>query len=293
MVVTSIDAYMQGKTISISQTQNGPLVLGGTGRVGRMLAALWPQDMRKPLWQRRAGAGPMQEGDVIWDILETAPPALPHPVSAVIVLAGVTNGTPEALQQNTRLAKAGSDLAAKLGVKALVASSQAIYGRQEGSLLETDLPHPATPYGQAKWDMEQAVSNQPHVTCLRIGNVAGCDGLFQAMARGPVKIDQFSDGQSPRRMMIGPRDLARTLASLSITNSALPTALNIANPDLVAMSAMADAAGATWGWKPAPDDALPALEMDVSALLAHIALPRATAQNIVAQARAGGWSPAS
>lgn len=257
-----------------------------------MLAALWPQEMPNPLWQRRAGAAPVQDDDMIWDILETAPPALPHPVNAVIVLAGVISGTPEALQQNTRLAQAGCYLAAKLGVKALIASSQAVYGRQEGFLLETDLPHPATPYGQAKWDMEQAVSGQPHVTCLRIGNVAGGDGLFQAMARGPVKIDQFSDGQSPRRMMIGPRDFARVLASLNATPTPLPTALNIANPDLVAMSAMADAAGATWGWKPAPDDALPVLEMDVSALLAHIALPRATAQNIVAQARAGGWSPA-
>ena len=291
MFIAHIDAYTQGKAISISQTHNGPLVLGGTGRVGRMLAALWPQDMPKPLWQRRDAAD-AQGSDLIWDILETAPPTLPRPVNAVIVLAGVTGGAPEALQQNTQLAQAGCALAHQLGVKALIASSQAVYGRQEGALLETDLPHPATPYGQAKWDMEQAVQGQFDVTCLRMGNVAGCDGLFQAMARGPIQIDQFPDGQSPRRMMIGARDLARTLAALSATNTPLPTALNVASPGLLAMSEMADAAGATWGWKPAPQDALRVLEMDVSALSAYIALPRATAKDIVTQARAGGWRPA-
>ena len=257
-----------------------------------MLAALWPQNMPRPLWQRRATAAALHDDDMIWDILETAAPTVPRPVSAVIVLAGVLGGTPEALQQNTHLAQAGCALAAKLGVKALIASSQAVYGRQTGALLETDLPHPATAYGQAKWDMEQAISDQADVTCLRIGNVAGCDGLFQAMARGPVQIDQFPDGQGPRRMMIGPRDFSLILARLSVTNSPLPTTLNIASPGLVAMSAMAEAAGVTWGWKPAPSSALPVLEMDVSALLAHIALPPATAQNIVAQARAGGWRPA-
>lgn len=290
--MTSIDAYTQGKTISISQTDIGPLVIGGTGRVGRMLAALWPQDMPRPLWQRRAGAAPVQDDDIIWDILTTAPPALPYPISAVIVLAGVTHGTPEALQQNTQLAQTGRTLARKHGVQTLVASSQAVYGRDINALSETDIPHPATPYGQAKWDMEQAVKTHPDVTCLRIGNVAGCDGLFQAMARGPVKIDQFPNGQSPKRMMIGPGDLARTLAHFSTIQNPLPPVLNIASPGLVAMSAIADEAGVTWDWQTAPEDALPALEMDLSTLLAHIPLRTATAQNLVAQARTGGWSPA-
>lgn len=294
--IVHTDDYTQGKAISISQIHNGqygPLLLGGTGCVGRMLATLWPQDMPAPLWQRRTGAAALQDDDIIWDILETAAPALPRPVSAVIVLAGVLGGAPEALQQNTPLAKAGCALAAKLGVKTLLASSQAVYGRQKGAMLETASPVPATPYGQAKWNMEQAVSGQADVTCLRIGNVAGCDGLFTAMARGPVQIDQFSDGQGPRRMMIGPRDFARTLASLSATPSPLPAALNIASPGLVAMSAMAEDAGVAWAWKPAPPDALAVLEMDVSALLRHITLSPATAQDIVSQARAGGWKPAT
>lgn len=258
-----------------------------------MLAALWPTDMPAPLWQRRADAALIRANDLVWDLLSELSIDIPHPVSAVIVLAGVTNGTIEALQQNTALAQAGCRLAQKLGVKTLVASSQAVYGRQTGVLRETDMPAPATPYGQAKWDMEQSISEFTNVTRLRIGNVAGCDGLFQAMGRGPVQIDQFADGQGPRRMMIGPHDLAQVLATLSQTRVALPHVLNIARPNLVTMDAMADEAGAAWQWQLAPDTALPVLAMDVCALSEHLAMPAATATDMVAQARAGGWRPAS
>ena len=253
-----------------------------------MLARLWPKEMAAPLWQRRTGAAPIKSDDLVWSILSEADVTLPHPVSAVIVLAGVAQGTAEDLRLNTTLAQAGCRLAQRLGVKALVASSQAVYGRQTGALRETDTPTPATPYGQAKRDMEQAISGRADVTCLRIGNVAGCDGLFQAMARGPVKIDQFADGQGPRRMMIGPRDLGCVLASMSQTQIALPKVLNIARPDLVAMNRVAQEAGVPWQWQPAPDSALPVLMMDVAALGAHIHLPSATATDMVAQARAGG-----
>lgn len=285
----------QGKPISTSQTHISPprpLILGGTGRVGRMLAKLWPKDRATPLWQRRVGAGEVRADDLIWDILTKSLPGVPDPISAVIVLAGVTHGPVADLQHNTALAQAGVALAHQLGVKTLVASSQAVYGRQTGALRETDTPAPVTPYGQAKWDMEQAVGNNENITCLRIGNVAGCGGLFQAMARGPIQIDQFLDGQGPRRMMIGPRDLADVLATLSAAKSTLPKVLNVANPHLIGMDAMADAASVTWHWQPAPNTALPVLAMDVAALCNHIALPGATAADMIAQARAGGWKPA-
>jgi len=277
------DDYTQGKPISTSQTQKqryGPLILGGTGRVGRMLAAVWP-DAPAPLWQSRKG------GDVVWDILAQDAPALPQPISAVIVLAGVTRGTDAQLAQNTALAQAGAALAQRLGVRALIASSQAVYGRQTGVLSETIAPTPASAYGQAKLDMEQAVTGT-HITHLRIGNVAGCDGLFGAMARGPVTIDQFPDGQGPRRMMIGPRDLAQVLAALCVAPD-LPPVLNIARPNLIAMADMADAAGVAWGWQPAPATALPELAMDVTALSRIVAQTDTSAADLVAQARAGGW----
>ena len=287
--------YRQGKLISTSQTQNnkyGPLILGGSGRVGRMLAALWPRDLAPALWQRRAKADPIFADDLIWDILDTPAPDLPRPVCAVIVLAGVTNGSVQDLLQNTALAEEGCALGTLLGVRTFLASSQAVYGRKTGVLAETCAPTPATLYGQAKWDMEQAVGEFNAVTCLRIGNVAGCDGLFKAMARGPTRLDQFCDGAGPRRMMIGPHDLAHVLAALSGSHIALPKVLNVARPGLVALQSLADAAGVVWNWQPAPDTALPVLAMDVSALGAYLAQPSATAADLVAQARAGGWAPA-
>lgn len=256
-----------------------------------MLAALWPEDAPAPVWQRRPEAPALRHDDMIWDILEHEPPAIAQQITAVVVLAGVTAGSVADLAQNTALAQAGCALARKLGIKALVVSSQAVYGRATGALGEDITPQPATPYGQAKWEMEQAV-RAAGVTCLRIGNVAGCDGLFAAMARGPLTLDQFPDGQSPRRMMIGPRDLASVLACLSALDQPLPQLLNVANPGLLAMNALADAAGVSWTWQPAPAQALPVLEMDVSALLHHVNLTMARAPDMVAQARAGGWSPA-
>lgn len=257
--------------------------------MGRMLAALWPRHMPGPLWQYRAG----QAGaDVVWDILHQDPPAIAHPISAVIVLAGVTRGTDAELAQNMQLAQAGCALAHRHGVRALTASSQAVYGRQAEVLCESATPAPATAYGQAKLDMEHTV-NAAHVTCLRIGNVAGCDGLFGAMERGPVKIDQFSDGQGPRRMMIGPRDLAGVLATLCATQAALPRVMNVAAPDLVSMTAMATAAGVTWEWQPAPTAALPVLAMNVDLLNTYVTVAETAATDLVAQARAGGWVPAT
>lgn len=270
----------------------GPLIIGGSGRVGRMLAALWPHGQTTALWQRRVAAAPIGNHDVIWDPLATATPDMPRPINAVIVLAGVTHGTPDNLAQNTALAQAGCALGARLGVKTLIASSQAVYGRATDVMSEADTPAPATPYGQAKLDMEHSVSNCTGVTCLRIGNVAGCDGLFQAMGRGPIPLDQFDDGQGPRRMMIGPRDLADVLAHLSGYQHPLPKILNIASPALIAMQDLADAAGTVWEWQPAPATALPVLAMDMGALATVMPPPTTTATDLVAQARDGGWTPA-
>lgn len=254
-----------------------------------MLARLWPQDNRT-VWQRRATAPPIGASDLIWDILEGPAPVIGQPVSAVIVLAGVTRG--DGLHLNTGLAQAGCNLAQRLGVRAVVASSQAVYGRAAGRLSETDVAVPATPYGQAKHEMEQAISHLPDVTCLRIGNVAGADGMFSAMAQGPVRLDQFADGRAPQRMMIGPRDLAAVLVGLCQTQQPLPKILNTARPNLIGMDDLAQATGVQWSWQPAPDTALPELAMDVSALMDIVPLPPTTATDLMVQARDGGWQVA-
>lgn len=236
------------------------LVLGSTGRVGRALRAAWPADVAV-LWQTRHHS--RDAACVTWDVLNTPAPALPT-LRAVVVLAGVTSGPDMAL--NTDIAVA----AAALGVPVLLASTQAVYGRPASCATEMTPPAPTTDYGRAKLAMEQAVAHHPHVTCLRLANVLGCDGLADAMKRGPVALDQFADGQGPRRMMITPAALAHTICALLASVRPLPPVLNVAQPDLVAMQAVLTAAGASWHWRPAPVDALAQLEMDVRLLQQYV-----------------------
>ena len=258
----------------------GPLILGASGRLGRALAAAWPGDAPAPLRQTRDGAG----GTLAWDILRDPVPALP-PVSGIVVLAGVTRGSPADLALNTPLAQAGADLGAALGVPVLVASSQAVYGPQAGPLREDAPLAPAGDYGRAKAAMEAAVTGPP-VTHMRIGNVAGCDALADAVARGPVTLDRFADGQGPARAMIGPADLVAVLLAL-LAAPARPAVVNVARPGLVAMADVLAAAGVPFGWRAAPPGALQALALDVTRLQAICPLPPGDAAAMVAQ---GGYA---
>ena len=258
----------------------GPLVLGASGRLGHALARAWPVGAPVPLWQTRDGAG----GSFAWDILNARAPD-PGPVGGIVVLAGVTRGGPADLALNTALARAGADLGARLGVPVLVASSQAVYGPQAGLLREDAPLAPAGDYGRAKAAMEACVTG-PHVTHLRIGNVAGCDALADAVARGPVTLDRFADGRGPARAMIGPADLAGVLLAL-LAAPARPPVLNVARPGLVAMADVLAAAGVPFDWRAAPQDALQNLALDVTLLQGICPLPPADAAAMAVQ---GGYA---
>lgn len=186
------------------------IILGATGRVGQALAHVWPALAPRGIWQHRAGAG----AEVIarfpgaafqWDML--AEPALPLPQNAtsMIVLAGVMGQDAATLAHNTDIALAAVHAARAAGItRILVASTQAVYGTDAIRVSEDDPCTPAARYGQAKLAMERALAPFAEVTCLRLGNVAGTDALFQITARGPVTLDRFSDSTSPCRSYIGP-----------------------------------------------------------------------------------------
>ncbi|MGR3463708.1 NAD-dependent epimerase/dehydratase family protein [Limimaricola sp.] len=281
-------------TAPLSQT--APLILGGTGRLGRALRRLaddghWAQG-RGALWHGR-------RGDYAWDMRDTPPP-LPRAVHGVVVLAGVTAGTPDMLAANADLARAALRLAARDGLgPVLLMSSAAVYGRMTGACREEDAA-PAGAYGAAKLEMERAVAREierlgpaaPRACCLRLANVAGSDQLFGAMGDGVVTLDRFADGQGPRRAYIGPLALARSLSAL-LAAPALPPTLNLAQPGAMAMEALLDAAQADWRWRPAPQAALPETRLD-TVRLAAIAGPiaAATAPGLLAEARMAGWSRA-
>lgn len=259
----------------------GPLLIGATGHVGRMLLA--SGSLQGAVAQSRQ---PLP-GHITWDPLgEDVPKDLPA-VSGVIMMAGTATGGAD----HRLLALAAARAGAALGVPVLIASSQAVYGPTPGPHMEDGPCAPAGAYGMAKFEMEAAVADQPHVTCLRIGNVAGADMLFRSMAGGAVRLDELPDGGGPRRAMIGPVTLARCLIDLLALDHR-PALLNLAQPGLIDMADLVRAAGADWTFQPAPDTVLPRLELDLSRLTAMLSVPPADATTLVAEARACGWSPA-
>lgn len=275
-------------------TARGPLILGASGQIGRALHRLWRDGHLvfdgTPVWQVRPGSDRSQHLDgsdvLVWDILNASAPAVA--VSGVIALTGVRGGAD--VTANAALAQAAVTVAD--GRRVLLASSQSVYGPQAGVVLREDSAcTPQGEYGTAKLAMEQAVAAQANVTCLRMGNVIGADQLFQAMARGPVPLDRFADGSGPRRMMIGPLALGQALTAL-LRAETLPKTLNLAQPGLVAMADMLVAADAPWHWKPAPQTALPSLELDLHAARSLIPLAPAVPADLIAQARLAGWQQA-
>ncbi len=231
-----------------------------------------------PTWQSRHP----KEGFLHWDILNDAPPKLS--CSAVISLVGTVG---DAKRTQVALAKAACEIGASLGVPVLVASSQAVYGVQAGSLSENSPCRPNSLYGEAKLAVEQSVADRDNVTCLRIGNVVGADMLIKNLRNGPVALDQFSDGSGPIRSMIGLRTLAGVFTGL-LRLAERPKVINVAQPGLVSMQSLLEAAGADWYWKVAPETAVPKLELDVALLTSLVDVMPANSEDLIAQARACG-----
>lgn len=261
---------------------SGPVILGASGRVGRMLCRLWQAGVLDfggtPLWQFR---GPVTEPyqTLTWDILRQTPPDI-RPVS-VICLAGGPG-----VAENAALAQAAVTFAK--GAPLLFASTQAVYGPQPGVLREGDPCQPQGDYGTTKLAAEQGLAPRANATSLRIGNVVGADMLSLKMTEGVVTLDQFPDGQGPRRMMIGPLAFGQACIDLlALTDR--PPVLNLAQPGLVAMEDMLEAAGADWHWQTAPSTALPALEMDLRLIQSLITLPPADPARMLEEAKAAGW----
>jgi len=254
------------------------LVIGGTGRVGRMLRRHWrmvpPSGMALTYQARQSRA--WQRGDIIWDAGDGAEALAAYgPFDRMLVLAGVTPGPGTNLAQNEVIAHACHAAAARMGVPhILLASSSAIYGTARSrAYSEGDSPDPANPYGAAKLAAERAVQGTaPPVCALRIGNVLGADALMlnaaHASANHPVTLDQFADGHGPQRSYIGPATLAEVLETLLHLGPALPGALNIGAPAPAAMQTLLKASETPYILRPAPPAAVQTVTLNCGALAA-------------------------
>jgi UDP-glucose 4-epimerase len=265
---------------------NKVLVVGASGRVGKMLAQAWTQDGFRPVLQHRGPALPFNLPQLCW---VPGQAALPQHFSTMIVLAGVVPGKGD-LADNARIAETCLMAAQTADIgQVLIASSSAVYGSNGGEPFKECEPLlPVNDYGRAKRAMEQACApfreSGMQVCALRIGNVVGADALMLNVAAGHlVHVDQFADGAGPKRSYIGPQTMARVLAR--VVGRDLPNEINLAAPHPVAMADLAEASGADWSWQPAPPTAHQNITLDCSRLSTLFAFspPESTAQAMVAQ----------
>ncbi|MGY9045966.1 MAG: NAD-dependent epimerase/dehydratase family protein [Rhodobacterales bacterium] len=270
------------------QKQHGArvLVLGASGKVGRLVRAVWEAAGEGltvvPVVRRDSGL----EGQVIWS--PGAPlDGLPH-VDVVLALWGVCPGPGGDLAANSALALSAAEIARATGAdRVLHCSSAAVYAPGPEPLSEDMTPRPPSAYGVAKLEMELALADDmarhpqgPRAVWLRIGNVAGADSLFGAMMRsGDVHLDRFDDGAGPERSYIAPSDLAHVLARLAtVPTSDLPARLNLAAPLPTAMEAIARAAGRRVIWCHAPAGAVRRVALDTTRLTTLCPLQPETAR---------------
>lgn len=238
------------------------LVLGATGRLGRILRAVWHPDW-PVMWSGRSGGDlvcdPLKDPSGFRDAAERA--------DVIVSLAGPAPGG--SLVDEARL-QDHADLARFIVNNArgpvLLASSAAVYGRAgatgtpltEGMRLPDDL----SSYGAAKRAMEQAARG---ATSLRIGNVAGVDAILGGWQAG-FALDTFPDGSTPRRSYIGPATLAYTLATLCCDAHALPGRLNVAERGSVEMGALLTAAGLPFARRSATVSTIAEVTLDTARL---------------------------
>lgn len=272
------------------------LVVGGSGRLGTLLARAWALAGQGGLiWQHRGrGAGPCF--DALADPAAYA--AAAAGADAILNLAGRVGGGAAALGAHRDLACAALEAGRTAGVgRVFLASSAAVYGCAGCPAREDDPPAPVSDYGRAKAGMEAvalawaaAHPKGPAVTCLRIGNVAGADQLLGAApGPGPQMLDLFADGTGPARSYVGPMALAAILSKLFSAHRAgraLPEVLNVALDGAVRMEALLEADGRAWRGRPAPVGLPREVRLDVTRLGAVVGpLARAEAAAIVADLR--------
>lgn len=277
------------------------LILGAGGRVGGLLRKVWDQATggAPVLFQsRRPGPGI----DLVHPLDTALTRQVSRPVSAVVVLAGITGGPdPAAFGQNTTLARRGAAVAMAIGSPALIlASTAAVYSGGDRFWRETDPVEPRGDYGHSKRDMEIAATDwgtdaPRDVLCLRIGNVLGADALALAVGRAtpeePLCLDRFPDGRSPRRSWLTAATLAQVLAQAA--RNGVPAGVTVANlaeagPSLEMATLLEARARAgypvPWTWRDAPDTALPELALDTALIDRLYGLPPAPSPDALATA---------
>jgi nucleoside-diphosphate-sugar epimerase len=271
------------------------LVLGATGRVARLLRRqldVKPIENTEFFWISRRMVPGVDQVFEVGDDVDYLPQC-----NAVLALWGAVSGGEEALNGNISLACEAQRIARACGAdRVLHASSAAVYAPSLSPIDETAECAPRNAYGAAKLRMEQALLGaEPKAVCLRIGNVAGADGLLSAIADNPsVTLIRFPDGRGPVRSYLQLATMARVVDGLvRLPVSGMPDILNVAGTAPVAMEELVRATGCGLDWRPAPRGALPVMALDVGRLTSLMTLdpPSTDAAEIVGEWRRIGQMP--
>lgn len=275
------------------------LVLGASGKLGKMLRAVWAEQ-RSPLVDLVycARQSPKRAGDVQWSPGDRTD-HLPC-VDAIVALWGAVPGSGHSLDSNSTLARSAIELASSLGAtRVLHCSSAAVYHPNGAPLREEDDVEPPTDYGKSKRSMERLIEQlsqepgAPSMVSMRIANVAGADSLFANMKPGgSLRLDRFADGQGPLRSYVAPDDLARAIVALVLAKD-IAGPVNIAAPAVTAMHDLALAVGCRVAWQDAPPQAIASVSLNTSKLARILPLSdrSSDASYLVNSARRGGVWP--
>ena len=260
------------------------LVLGASGKVGRLLRSIWsahPPTGLRVLYQFR-DAVPNDTGCLRFAPGE--PVETLGPIDAVLALWGATAGSDAALAVNSDLALEAMRIARAGGAdRVLHSSSIAVYAPSDRPLSENDLIAAPNAYGVAKSMMETVVRSDadPRSCALRIGSVAGAESLaasvdtyLAAKNKTPLNLHRFSSGKGPVRSYIAPSDLAQIIETLALRPlGEIPDSLNIGSARPVTMDALLTATDIPFDWKPAPDGAREYAVLNTDRLHELVALP--------------------
>ena len=271
------------------------IVLGASGKLGRMVCAGWHPEGLKVVPVVRSG--PVPDGGLLWQPGAAIPDI--GPVKAVVALWGVTPGPGRDLAQNAHLAVAAMDLGKSLGADLVVhCSSAAVYRPGPNPLREVGASNLQSPYGMAKLEMANTITTRddpksPRQVILRIGNVAGAGNLFANMRpRATVTLDRFPNGQGPERSYVTAGDLAKVIEAF-IRHPTASGIYTVAAPVPTPMAALVAASGAALTWREALPGAVPRVWLDTSRLSSVLALPERSAEPeyLLDGARVGGVWP--
>jgi nucleoside-diphosphate-sugar epimerase len=239
------------------------LILGGSGRVGRLLRVHLDNCGELDVFYHSYSAirlkNRFDRSYLTFDLLQKK--AINEYFSfhqlefdVVINLAANINKDKDATKDNLEITKNALKLCRLVGAKRfLYFSSSAVYGNG-ANINENCQLAPTNYYGKTKIYCEKLISEYSegiNFSCLRLGNIVGADSLMEGLIDNEfvyknTMISLFENGKGPERSYITPLHLTNILRLLIQNKSINPPHLNVASILKIDMRFCLDYFGIKW-----------------------------------------------